>query len=154
MPVTRDMLVDELQTLLRLTAFEQTIATIRRTQARTPALEKELAENARKARERQGLLSQAVQQAGGVPDVVGAAAGRLGALTTAQFNQVQTLQGALLGDLTLEHALRERARYARTLAQTLGQNDVLPVLDRLETAHTATIEWLERRLAEVARTGT
>jgi hypothetical protein len=31
---------------------------------------------------------------------------------------------------------------------------VLPVLERLEVAHTATIEWLETRLAEVGRTGT
>jgi hypothetical protein len=67
---------------------------------------------------------------------------------------VQTLQGALLGDLALEHSLRERTRYARTLAESLGQRQVLPVLERLEVAHTATIEWLEARLAEVGRTGT
>jgi hypothetical protein len=67
---------------------------------------------------------------------------------------VQTLQGALLGDLALEHQLRERARYARTLAESLGYAQVIPVLDRLETAHTATIEWLETRLSEVGRTGT
>ena len=42
-----------------------------------------------------------------------------------------------------------RARYARTLAESLDYSQVLPVLDRLETAHTATIEWLETRLAEV-----
>ena len=42
MAVTKDMLLSELQDLLRLTAFEQTIATVRRTQARTTALEEEL----------------------------------------------------------------------------------------------------------------
>jgi hypothetical protein len=67
---------------------------------------------------------------------------------------VQTLQGALLGDLALEHQLRERTRYARTLATSLGETQVLPVLDRLETAHSATIDWLETRLNEVGRTGT
>lgn len=154
MPVTKDMLVTELQNLLRLTAFEQAIATVRRTQARTAAFEQELAENAKKAQERSALLGGAIRQAGGVPDVVGSAVGKLGALATAQLNQVQTLQGALLGDLTLEHQLRERTRYARRLAESLGETSLLPVFDRLEVAHTATIDWLEQRLAEVGRTGT
>ena len=154
MPVTRDMLVAELQSLLRLTAFEQTIATVRRSQARTPEMEGELAANAKKSSERMQLLSDAVRRVGGVPDVVGPVLGKAGALLTTQFNQVQSLQGALLGDLTLEHQLRERTRFARSMARSLGQDDVLPVLDRLETAHTATIEWLETRIAEVGRTGT
>jgi bacterioferritin (cytochrome b1) len=153
-PVTKDMLVSELQNLLRLTAFEQAIATVRRTQARTAAFEQELADNVKKAQERSALLGGAIRQAGGVPDVVGSAVGKLGALATAQLNQVQTLQGALLGDLTLEHQLRERTRYARQLAESLGETSLLPVFDRLEVAHSATIDWLEQRLAEVGRTGT
>jgi bacterioferritin (cytochrome b1) len=152
-PVTREMLLTELQDLLRLTAFEQTIATVRRTQARTTPLAQELAANAEKAAERLRLLKVAVGQVGGVPDVVGAGLGRMGAFLTTQLNQVQTLQGALMGDLTLEHQLRERTRYARTLAQSLGETSLLPVLDRLETAHSATIEWLEARLTELGRTG-
>ena len=154
MAVTKDMLLSELQDLLRLTAFEQTIATIRRSQAASTPVAEELAANAEKSGERRRLLADAVRQAGGVPDVVGAALGKAGAFVQTQLNQVQTLQGALLGDLALEHELRERARYARTLAESLGYEQVLPVLDRLETAHTATIEWLETRLAEVGRTGT
>jgi bacterioferritin (cytochrome b1) len=152
--VTKDMLVSELQQLLRMTSFEQTIATIRRTQARDSSISQELAANAEKSAERRQLLSSAVRQVGGVPDVVGQAFGKVGAVLTTQLNQVQTLQGALLGDLTLEHQLRERTRYARSLAESLGYSQVLPVLDRLEAAHTATIEWLEARLAEVGRTGT
>jgi bacterioferritin (cytochrome b1) len=152
--VTKDMLLSELQDLLRLTAFEQTIATIRRSQAASTPIAEELAANAEKSGERRQLLAEAVRQAGGVPDVVGAAFGKVNAFLQAQVNQVQTLQGALLGDLALEHQLRERARYARTLAETLGYAQILPVLDRLEVAHTATIEWLETRLAEVGRTGT
>ena len=154
MPVTKDMLVSELQQLLRMTAFEQTIATVRRAQARSTDIAEELRANALKSAERQTLLAGAVKQVGGVPDVVGSALGKAGAFATTQLNQVQTLQGALLGDLALEHELRERARYARTLAESLGYSQVLPVLDRLEVAHTATIEWLEKRLAEVGRTGT
>ena len=152
--VTKDMLVSELQNLLRLTAFEQTIATVRRAQAASTPIAEELRANAQKSVERSQLLQDAVRQVGGVPDVVGAALGRAGAFVQTQFNQVQTLQGALLGDLALEHQLRERTRYARTLAESLGYHQVLPVLDRLETAHTATIEWLETRLDEVGRTGT
>jgi bacterioferritin (cytochrome b1) len=152
--VTKDMLLSELQDLLRLTAFEQTVAGIRRSQASTTDIAEELAANAEKAGERRALLSDAVRQLGGVPDVVGATLGKAGALVQGQLNQVQTLQGALLGDLALEHELRERTRYARTLADSLGYAQVLPVLDRLDTAHTATIEWLETRLAEVGRTGT
>ena len=154
MAVTKDMLLSELQDLLRLTAFEQTIAKVRRTQAASTAVADELAANADKAGERRQLLADAVRQAGGVPDVVGAALSKAGALVQTQLNQVQTLQGALLGDLALEHSLRERARYARTLAESLGQTQVIPVLDRLETAHSATIDWLETRLSEVGRTGT
>ena len=67
---------------------------------------------------------------------------------------MQTLQGALLGDLALEHQLRERTRYARTLAESLGYYQLIPVFERLDVAHSATIEWLEARLTEVGRTGT
>jgi hypothetical protein len=152
--VTRQMLHNELKDLLRLTAFEQTVATVRRAQARTSPIERELADNAEKAGERLDLLKSAVASVGGVPDVVTPMIGRAGAFLQSQVNQVQTLQAALLGDLALEHQLRERTRYARTLAHSLGETQVLPVLDRLEVAHSATIEWLEERLAEAGRTGT
>ena len=154
MPVTKDMLVTELQQLLRMTAFEQSIATVRRVQARSTDISEELKANAEKSGERLALLATAVKQTGGVPDVVGPLLGKAGAFLQTQLNQVQTLQGALLGDLALEHQLRDRARYARTLADSLGYAHVLPVLDRLEVAHSATIEWLETRLDEVGRTGT
>jgi bacterioferritin (cytochrome b1) len=152
--VTRDMLVSELQQLLRLTSFEQTIAAVRRSQAASSSIAEELRANSAKSAERVQLLTEAVRQAGGVPDVVGSALSKAGAFVQTQLNQVQTLQGALLGDLALEHQLRERTRYARTLAQSLGYAQVLPVLERLDAAHTATIEWLEARLTEVGRTGT
>lgn len=154
MAVTKAMLVSELQEILRLTAFEQTIATVRRAQAASSPVADELKANAAKSVERAQLLAGAVRDLGGVPDVVGATLSKAGAFLQTQVNQVQTLQGALLGDLALEHQLRDRTRYARTLAVSLGLTQVLPVLDRLETAHTATIAWLETRLDEVGRTGT
>ena len=152
--VTKDMLVSELQNLLRLTAFEQTIAAVRRTQAASAPVAEELKANYAKSVERTRLLQDAVRQAGGVPDVVGSALSKAGAFVQTQVNQVQTLQGALLGDLALEHSLRERTRYARTLAESLGYAHLFPLFERLETAHSATIEWLEARLDEVGRTGT
>jgi len=152
--VSSDMLLGELRELLRLTAFEQTVATVRRAQAASTPIAQELAGNAQKSGERIALLAQAVRQVGGVPDLIAPLVGRFGAFLQAQVNQVQTLQGALLGDLALEHQLRDRARYARTLAVTLGETGVLPVLDRLETAHSETIGWLEQRLDEVGRSGT
>ena len=152
--VTPDMLVSELQNLLRLTAFEQTIAAVRRSQAATTSIAEELRANYDKSVERSRLLSDAVRQVGGVPDVVGSALSKAGAFVQTQVNQVQTLQGALLGDLALEHQLRERTRYARTLAVSLGYTQLLPLFERLDVAHTATIEWLEERLTEVGRTGT
>ncbi len=152
--VTRDMLLSELQNLLRLTAFEQTIAAVRRTQAASTPVAEELKANYAKSLERSQLIADAVRQVGGVPDVVGAAFGKAGAFVQTQVNQVQTLQGALLGDLALEHQLRDRARYARTLAESLGYAQLIPVFERLEVAHSATIEWLEQRLTEVGRTGT
>ena len=152
--VTRDMLVSELQNLLRLTAFEQTIAAVRRSQAATTSIAEELRANYAKSVERSQLLQDAVRQTGGVPDVVGSALSKAGAFVQTQVNQVQTLQGALLGDLALEHQLRERTRYARTLAESLGYYQLIPVFERLDVAHTATIEWLEARLTEVGRTGT
>ena len=154
MAVTKDMLVSELQNLLHLTSFEQTIAAVRRTQAASAPVAEELKANYAKSVERGQLISDALRQVGGVPDVVGSVMSKAGALVTTQVNQVQTLQGALLGDLALEHQLRERARYARTLAESLGYPQLMPLFDRLEVAHTATIEWLEERLTELGRTGT
>ena len=154
MPVTQDMLVTELQNLLRLTAFEQTIATIRRTQARTTALEEELTANVQKARERGVLLVQAIRTPAACPTSSAARSARSARSPRRSSTRCRPCRRALLGDLTLEHQLRERTRYARTLAESLEAESVLPVLDRLETAHTATIDWLEERLGEVARTGT
>ena len=55
MPISRDMLLSELKELQRLTAFEQTIATVRRAQAASTPIAQELAANAAKSGERLAL---------------------------------------------------------------------------------------------------
>jgi hypothetical protein len=66
------------------------------------------------------------------------------------LEQGQSLEEALLGDLALEHQLLDRARFARMIAEQIDARGVVKVLDRLEVAHSATIDWLMTRLAEVA----
>jgi bacterioferritin (cytochrome b1) len=147
---TRNDLVAQLNGLLRLTHTETMIAEIRRAQAATEAVERELAANADKCRERSQLLTAALRDLGGVPDVVGVGAGRLAATVKSTVEQGQDLVEALFGDLALENELLARTRYAHMIAEHHGETRSLKVLDRLEEAHTATVQWLMTRLGEVA----
>lgn len=140
----------ELNALLRLTQTEAMIAQIRRAQARSQAIEKELAQNASNSEDRARRLTRAVRDVGGVPDVFGAAVGRAAAIARAQVEQGQSLPEALLGDLSLEHQLLDRARFVRVLAETADERKIVHLMERLETAHGATIEWIGTRLAEHA----
>jgi bacterioferritin (cytochrome b1) len=146
----KNLLLSELNALLRLTQTEATIANARRMQARSGRIAQELAENAENCNERALLLAEAIRDLGGAPDVVGTVAGRLSALAKTVVEQGQALSDALLGDLALEHQLLDRTRFARVLASEAGETDVIDVLDRLETAHTATIDLLMTRLSEIA----
>ncbi len=143
-------LIGELNALLRLTQTEAMIAQIRRSQARDEATEKELAQNASNCEDRARRLTQSIRDLGGVPDVFGAAVGRAAAVAKAQVEQGQPLAEALLGDLSLEHQLLDRARFARVLAETADERKVVRLMERLETAHSATVEWINTRLAEHA----
>jgi bacterioferritin (cytochrome b1) len=147
------VLTSQLNSLLRLTHTEMMIAQTRRSQAASDAIERELAANADKCKQRAQLLSDAITDLGGVPDVVGVAVGRVGASLKAVTEQGQDLTEALLGDLALEHQLLDRARLAKMIAERLEERKTVKVLDRLEVAHTATIDWLMTRLAEVALGG-
>jgi bacterioferritin (cytochrome b1) len=149
MPTTT-ALVTQLNALLRLTNTEIMIAETRRAQATTPDVERELAANADQGRERAELLTQSIRRLDGLPDVVGVAAGRFTASAKATLEQGQDLVEALLGDLALEHELLDRTRLAAMIADQLEERSVRRTLDRLEIAHTATVEWLMTRLAEVA----
>jgi bacterioferritin (cytochrome b1) len=140
----------ELNALLRLTQTEAVIAQIRRAQARDEAIEKELAQNADNCEDRARRLTQAIRDLGGVPDIFGAAIGRAAAVAKAQAEQGQPLAEALLGDLALERQLLDRARFARVLAETADERKVVRLMERLETAHSATVEWINTRLAEHA----
>lgn len=150
MATPKTLLISELNALLRLTQTEATIAHARRSQARSSRIEKELAENAENCDERAMLLAEAIRDLGAIPDVVGSVAGRASALVKTMFEQGQSLSQALLGDLALEHQLLDRTRFVRVLAQEAGEDEIIPVLDRLEEAHTATVDWLMTRLSEVA----
>lgn len=146
----RKELCSQLNALLRLTQTETMIAETRRSQAATDAIERELSANADKCRERAALLATALRDLDAVPDVVGAAAGRFAALAKSTVEQGQDLTEALLGDLALEHELLSRTRLAAMMADRLGESRTRKVLDRLEVAHTATIDWLMTRLGEIA----
>lgn len=146
-------LVEQLRALLLLTQTEIAIAQTRTGQARTEAVRRELTENAEKAQERARLLSAALRDLGGVPDVLTPALGRLTAGLKVAGDAVEPLTEALLQDLQLEHQLLDRARYLKVLAQTAEQPKVARLADRLVTAHSATVEWLTTVLAEEALGG-
>ena len=143
-------LLSQLNSLLRLTHNETMIAETRRAQATTEIIERELAANGEKSGQRARLLADDIRRLGGAPDVVGVAVGRVAATVKVSAEQGQDLTEALLGDLALEHQLLDRARVAKMVAEHLDESRTVTVLDRLEAAHTATIEWLMTRLAEVA----
>lgn len=150
MPDQDREMIAELRALLRLTETEIQIAETRRAQARTEAVERELAENAEHGRERSQLLARALRDLGGVPDLVTTVVGRLGATAKAGLDQAQPLTEALFGDLALEHQLQDRARFLKALATAADNKRIVRLAERLEDAHGATIEWLTVVLAEVA----
>ncbi len=143
-------LVSQLNALLRLTHTEIMIAETRRAQAATADIERELDANADKGRERSQLLARSIRELGGIPDALGIVAGRFTAAAKATAEQGQDLTEALLGDLALEHELLDRTRLASMLAERLDERQATRTLERLEVAHTATIDWLMTRLGEVA----
>jgi len=150
---TTDLLT-QLNALLRLTNTEIMVAETRRAQASTPDFERELSANADKGRERAEMLADAIRELGGVPDVVGVAAGRVTAQAKAALEQGQEFIEAVLGDLALENELLSRTRVAAMMAEHLEvRAGVRRTLERLERAHSATVDWLMTRLAEVSAGG-
>ncbi len=111
-------LTAQLRALLLLTQTEEQVARTRVAQARTEAVRRELQQNADNASSRAEEIARTLRDLGGVPDVVTPALGRLGALVKATVEQAGPLDEALLGDLSLEHQLRDRATYLKVLAET------------------------------------
>lgn len=146
-------MIGQLRSLLQLTQTEVQIARIRVAQARTEAVRKELTENADNAERRAAEITRELQRLGGVADVVSPLVGRLGAFLKGTVEQVEPIEEALLGDLTLEHQLLDRATYLRALAEAAHDVPTRTLADRLIAAHHATVDWLTTVLAEEALGG-
>ncbi|MDV7246723.1 MULTISPECIES: ferritin-like domain-containing protein [Rhodococcus] len=150
---TTTTLLAQLRTVLDLTHTEIQIAETRTVQARTEAVRRELCENADNGRARAAAIEAAIRELGGVPELIGPFLGRAAAAVKALVEQAQPFDEALLGDLTLEHQLLDRARYIKALAVAAGNTDVENLAFRLIAAHSATVDWLTTVLAEDALGG-
>lgn len=146
-------LITQLRALQQLTRTEAQIAKVRVQQARTDVVRRELEQNGANSERRAARITRELTGLGGVPDVVTPAIGRVLALVKAAVEQGQPLDEALLGDLTLEHQLLDRARYVRVLATRAQQLSVEQLADDLVIAHSATVDWLNTVLAEEALGG-
>ena len=146
-------LLNELVVLLRLTRAEAQTARIRISQARRDEIRRELEENAAEADRRAARIQDALRRLGGTPGVLGDTVGRLTALTKATAEQAQPFSEGLLGDLALEHQLRDRVLFTRVLAEAQDETEVVALMTELESAHSETIEWIRVRLAELAQGG-
>jgi len=146
-------IVNQLRALVLLTQTEEQIARTRISQARTDAVRRELTQNADHAAERTLEITEQLRALGGVPDVVTPAIGRLSAVLKATFEQVTSIEEALLQDLQLEHQLLDRATYVKVLAEKAELPKVRNLAEKLITAHKATVEWLTVVLAEEALGG-
>ncbi|WP_329408207.1 ferritin-like domain-containing protein [Nocardia vinacea] len=146
-------LLAQLRAVLALTNTEIQVADTRLAQARTEAVRRELSENADNARDRARAIEAAIRELGGIPDLIGPFLGRGAAAVKAMVEQAQPFDEALLGDLTLEHQLLDRARYIKAPATTAGHSDIVALAQRLITAHSATVDWLTTVLAEDALGG-
>ncbi|MFC9356540.1 ferritin-like domain-containing protein [Rhodococcus sp. NPDC057014] len=146
-------LLTQLRTVLDLTNTEIQVADTRIAQARTEAVRRELSENADNGRARAEAVEAAIRELGGVPELIGPLLGRAAAAVKTMVEQAQPFDEALLGDLTLEHQLLDRARYIKALATTAQQPEIVALANRLITAHSATVDWLTTVLAEDALGG-
>jgi hypothetical protein len=146
-------LIHQLRALAQFTRTEGQIARVRVAQARTDAVQRELRENAANSDSRYARIEAALRDLGAVPDVVTPALGRILAMIKGVAEQAQPIDEALLGDLTLEHQLLDRARYVKVLARRANRPDIEKLADDLVEAHTATVDWLTTVLAEEALGG-
>jgi bacterioferritin (cytochrome b1) len=147
---SNSLLISQLNALVRLTDMEVSLIEARRAQASTPAFELQLRDDAEQGRRRHQQLIDAIRRLDGVPDVVGMVAGRVNAMVKTSTDQAQDLTEALLGDLALEHQLLDRTRFAKMLAERDDDTATVRVLELIEPAHAARVEWLFTRLGEVS----
>jgi malonyl CoA-acyl carrier protein transacylase len=146
-------MIRQLRTMLQLTQTEVQVARTRVAQARTEAVRRELSQNADNGERRTKQISDELRALGGVPDVVTPIVGRFTALIKSNLEQTEPFDEALLQDLALEQQLQARARYLKALARAAGRRSTENLAERLEQAHTATVDWLTTVLAEEALGG-
>ncbi len=145
--------VGQLRALLQLTQSEAQVARTRMAQARTDAVRRELSQNADNAEKRSREITEQLRALGGAPDVLAPVLGRFTAIAKSGIEQAQPFSEAILGDLALEHQLLDRSHYLKVLAEAANLASVKRLAERLEVAHSATVEWLTVVLAEEALGG-
>jgi hypothetical protein len=143
-------LITQLRILAQLTRTEAEVARLRVAQARTDEVRRELGQNAADADARVRRIVDALRDLGALPDLAGPVLARVATLVRGAVEQAQPLDEALLGDLTLEHQLRDRANYVGALARSGGLPPIAALADELVCAHTETIDWLMGVLVDVA----
>jgi hypothetical protein len=143
-------LITQLRVLAQLTRAEAHVARSRVVQASTDDVRDDLRRNAADADARAARISSLLHELGALPDPVTPLVGRVASLVRGALEQAQPLDEALLGDLVLEHQLRDRARYVAVLAAAADLAAVHELAHDLEAAHTETVEWLEGVLAALA----
>ncbi len=104
-------LITQLRILAQLTRAEAHVARSRVAQASTDDLRDDLRRNAADADARAARIGDLLRDLGAFPDPVSPLVGRVASLVRGAMEQAQPLDEALLGDLALEHQLRDRARY-------------------------------------------
>ena len=143
-------LITQLRILGQLTRTEAQVARQRVAQASTAAVRDELRQNAADADGRVARIADALRGLGALPDLVTPLLGRVAVLVRGAMEQAQPLDEALLGDLALEHHLRDRARYVAALAAAADVPAVQTLAGELEAAHDETVRWLTSVLADLA----
>ena len=119
-------LITQLRVLAQLTRTEAQVARLRVTQANTDDVRDDLRQNAADADARAARIVSTLNDLGALPDPVTPLIGRVATLVRGAVEQTQPLDEALLGDLALEHQLRDRARYA-TLMHVQAARRVAPL---------------------------
>ena len=143
-------LITQLRVLAQLTRAEAHVARSRVAQASTDDVRDDLRRNAADADARAARIGDLLHELGALPDPVTPLVGRVASLVRGAMEQAQPLDEALLGDLALEHQLRDRARYVAELAGAADLPAVHELAVDLEAAHTETVEWLTGVLAGLA----
>jgi bacterioferritin (cytochrome b1) len=151
--VATDTIIAQLRAIEQLTRAEAHTARIRIAQAGTDEVRRELRQNASDATSRIERIIAQLRALDAAPDVVTPAISRVVSMIKSTLEQAQPVEEALFIDLTMEHQLRDRARYVKVLAQRAELPAVEKLADDLVAKHAQTIDWITTTLAEEALGG-